>query len=485
MNKLVSASLVAAATMLLPVATSAAKPNIVVILADDMNRHHPGFNGGPVSTPNLDRLAREGTRLTQFYVHAVCSPTRAAFLTGRYPFRNGMEERSHGNDVAGMLTDERTLAEALKKAGYSTAIVGKWHLGNWHKRHLPMQRGFDYQYGLYGALISYYGKTRDRYYDWHRNEQTLREDGYSTDLIGRECSRVIASREGKKPMFLYVPFNAVHGPDEAPPELRKKYQAIVERQAGDLSPSKQRFLTLKYAMLESMDLAIGAILNSLKAKGELDDTLIVFFNDNGGRQENPPYRGGKGDTFEGGVRVPCIVRWPGRVPANRSVDGMMHVVDLFPTLLKQGQAPLEQKLPLDGMDMWEVITGDKESPRTEVVHSLPGEHSDTGVMSIRRDRVKLVGKALFDVDQDPAETRDLAAKHPEIYQSLRKRIQELENERRPPEIHTKITETITTPLLVFGKEENAIPPSWLAPYLKALPPSAKELRRMKNKSKNK
>ena len=478
---------------LTPVAASAAKPqpggasrspNIVVILADDMPRHHPGFNGGPVSTPNLDRLAREGTRLTQFYVHAVCSPTRAAFLTGRYPFRTGMEERSHGNDVAGMLTDERTLAEALKEAGYFTAIIGKWHLGNWHKRHLPMQRGFDYQYGLYGALISYYGKTRGRYYDWHRNEKTLREDGYSTDLIGRECSRVIAAHDGKKPIFLYVPFNAVHGPDEAPPELREKYQAIVERQAGDLPRSKQRFLTLKYAMLESMDRAIGAILNSLKAKGELDNTLIVFFNDNGGRKENPPYRGGKGDTFEGGVRVPCIVRWPEKVPANRSVDGMMHVVDLFPTLLKQGQAPLEQKLPLDGMDMWEVITGDKESPRTEVVHSLPGEHSDTGVMSIRQGRYKLVGQALFDVAQDSAETRDLAAKHPEIYQSMRKRIQALENERRQPEIHTKITTTIETPLLVFGKEENANPSPWLAPYIKAIPPSAKELRRLKNRSKN-
>jgi arylsulfatase A-like enzyme len=181
----------------------------------------------------------------------------------------------------------------------------------------------------------------------------------------------------------------------------------------------------------------------------------------------------------GGVRVPCIVRWPGRVPANRSVDGMMHVVDLFPTLIKQGQAPHEQKLPLDGMDMWEVITGDKESPRTEVVHSLPGEHSDTGVMSIRQGRYKLVGKALFDIAKDPAETRDLAAKHPEIYQSLRKRIQALENERRQPEIHTKITATIETPLLVFGKEENANPPSWLAPYIKALPLSAKELRRLK------
>jgi len=425
---------------LTPVSASAAKsqrgaavrpPNIVVILADDMPRHHPGFNGGPVSTPNLDRLAREGTRLTQFYVHAVCSPTRAAFLTGRYPFRNGMEERSHGNDVAGMLTDERTLAEALNEAGYFTAIIGKWHLGNWYKRHLPMQRGFDSQYGLYGALISYYGKARERYYDWHRNEQPLREDGYSTDLIGRECARVIASHDGKQPMFLYVPFNAVHGPDEAPPELRKKYQVIVERLAGDLSPSKKRFLTLKSAMLESMDLAIGAILNSLEVKGELDETLIVFFNDNGGRNENRPYRGGKGDTFEGGVRVPCIVRWPGQVPANRSVDGMMHVVDLFPTLLTQGQGSLEQKLPLDGMDMWEVITGDKESPRTEVVHSLPGENSDTGVMSIRQGSYKLVGREMFDIDQDPAETRDLAAEHSEIYQTLRKRIQELAKEGRP------------------------------------------------------
>ncbi len=489
MNRFVAACVVAALTQLLsPIATSAAKPhsaqakrspNIVVILADDMSWHHPGFNGGPAATPNLDKLALEGTRLTQFYVHSVCSPTRAAFLTGRYPFRNGMEERSHGNDVAGMLTDERTLAKAFGEAGYFTAIIGKWHLGNWHKRHLPMQRGFDYQYGLYGALISYYDKVRDRYYDWHRNEQTIREDGYSTDLIAGECGRVIASHDSKKPFFLYVPFNAVHGPDEAPPELKKKYQAIVERQAGDLSPSKQRFLALKYAMLESMDVAIGTILDSLEAKGEFDDTLIVFFNDNGGRNENPPYRGGKGDTFEGGVRVPCIFRWPGNVPANRSVAGMVHVVDLFPTLLNQAKGSLEQKLPLDGMDMWEVITGDKVSPRTEVVHSLPGEHSDTGVMSIRQGRFKLVGEALFNIEGDPAETHDIAAEYPEVYQSLLKRLKVLETERRRPEIHTRITTTFKTPLVVFGKEENENPPSWLAPYIKALPLSAKELRRLK------
>jgi arylsulfatase A-like enzyme len=226
-------------------------------------------------------------------------------------------------------------------------------------------------------------------------------------------------------------------------------------------------------------------LEALTDKGVLDDTLIVFFNDNGGRKYNPPYRGGKGDNFEGGVRVPCLLRWPGKIPANRSVAGMIHVVDLFPTLLKQGKGSPKQKLPLDGMDMWKVITGSKKSPRTEVVHSLPGEHSDTGVMSIRQGNYKLVGEELFDIEKDSAETPDQAAKHPDIYQALRKRIQTLEKERRQPEVHNKITSKIETPLLVFGKEENANPPSWLAPYIKALPLSAKELRRLENKSKNK
>ena len=465
--------------------TTEAKPNIVVILSDDLNRHHPGFNGGPVSTPNLDRLAREGTRLTEFYVHAVCSPTRAAFLTGRYPFRNGMEERPHGNDVAGMLTDERTLAEALQEAGYFTAIIGKWHLGNWHKHHLPMQRGFDYQYGLYGALVGYYTKSRERFYDWHRNEQVLREDGYTTDLIGQEAAMVIESLDTEKPFFLYIPFTATHGPDEAPEALVDQYRKVAAMHLGDLPRSRHEFYAKKYAMLDLMDQAIGRILGSLETRRVLDNTLVLFFNDNGGRIENPPYRGGKGRTYEGGVRVPCILRWPGRIPANRTVDGMIHVVDLFPTLLKLGKGSLEQKLTLDGMDMWEVITGSLESPRTEVVHALPGEHTDTGAVAIRQGDYKLVGKELFDIARDPSETVDLAAKHPEIYKSLRKRIQELVKERRPPEIHTKITDTMETPLLVFGKEENANPPSWLAPYVKSLPPSANELRRMENRSNNK
>ena len=461
-------------------ATEPPRPNIVVLLADDMHRHDPGFNGGPVSTPNLDRLAREGTRLTQFYVHSVCSPTRAAFLTGRYPFRTGMEERSHGNDVAGMLTDERTMAEALNEAGYYTAIIGKWHLGNWYKRHLPMQRGFDYQYGLYGALVSYYDKVRERCYDWHRNEQVLREEGYTTDLIAQDAVKVIESLDTQKPFFLYIPFNAVHGPDEAPKELADKYRALTATQSDDLSPAMREFHALKYAMLESMDQAVGRILASLETRGVLDDTLIVFFNDNGGRRDNPPYRGGKGETFEGGVRVPCILRWPHRVPAGQTVAELIHVVDLYPTLLGQAGASLDQPLPLDGMDMWNTITSDQDSPRREVVHALPGEHIDTGPMSIRQGAYKLVDGALFNIEQDPAEANDLAATHPKIYRSLHQRLLQLVEQRRTPETHTRISETISEPLLVFGKEENADPPTWLAPYVKSLPPTKKERQRAKS-----
>jgi arylsulfatase A-like enzyme len=390
-----------------------------------------------------------------------------------------MEERSHGNDVAGMLTDERTLADGLREAGYYTAIVGKWHLGNWHKHHLPMQRGFDYQYGLYGALIGYWNKCRERFYDWHRNEQTLREDGYSTTLIGNEFVKVVEAHDFEKPMFAYVPFNAVHGPDEAPADLLEKYRKLVAQRTDKQPPSRREFDAKKYAMLDAMDQSIGKMLKVLDSKGELDNTLVVFFNDNGGRLANPPYRGGKGDTYEGGVRVPCLLRWPGKIPANQSVDGMMHVVDLYPTLLGVGGGSLIQKLPLDGIDMWETITANKASLRTEVVHALPGEHADTGVMAIRRGSFKLVGKELYNVEQDPAETTDIAAAHPEVYQALHQRLIDLTKERRTPEVHTNISRTIDQPLLVFGKEENENPPAWLEPYVKGLPPTKNELKRAK------
>ena len=475
MRFLRAASVVLLGTMAVS-AAAPPRPNIVVILADDMNWNYPGFNGGWALTPNLDRLVREGTSLKQFYVHAVCSPTRAAFLTGRYPFRNGMEERAHGNDTAGLLPDERTLGEAMQAAGYRTALIGKWHLGNWYHRQLPRQRGFDHHYGLYGALVSYYGKTRELTYDWHRNGATIREEGYTTDLFAAEFERVLAARDRGRPFFYYVPLNAIHGPDEAPKELLEKYRAMLAKDPDGLRANRQEFRAVKYAMLERMDTAIGRMLAALEQEGVRDNTLVVFFNDNGGRQENPPFRGGKGETYEGGVRVPCVFHWPGQVPAGRTVDGLVHAVDLYPTLLRLAGGSLEQKLSLDGADIWEAIARGAPVTRTEVVHSLPGEDVETGEPSIRQGPWKLVGRELFQIEQDPAEKDDLAAQHPEIVRRLRARLEELVKERRTPEPHLKVP---AKPLLVFGENENANPPAWLKPYLDSLPESRRAQRKRK------
>ncbi|MFZ5829400.1 MAG: sulfatase-like hydrolase/transferase, partial [Planctomycetota bacterium] len=375
--------------------------------------------------------------------------------------------------TAGMLPDERTLAEALKEAGYDTALVGKWHLGNWYPRQLPLARGFDHHYGLYGALVSYYGKVRGTYYDWHRDGEPVQEEGYTTDLLAREVERLLAARESARPFFYYVAFNAVHGPDEAPADLAEKYRMVYEKLPGEI-PARQRSLwAIKSAMLESMDMAVGRILAALQSHGVRDNTLVVFFNDNGGRQENPPFRGGKGETYEGGVRVPCIFHWPGRVPAGGTVEGMAHVVDLYPTLLKLAGGSLEQKLPLDGIDLWNAVTRGDPSPRSEVVNSLPGDDVETGVMSIRQGPWKLVGQELYHIEDDPTEAHDLAKEHPEICRRLQARLEQLVTQRRPAEQHERIPDK---PLLVLGQDENAHPPGWLKPYLESLPEEPKPKR---------
>ncbi|HEX3872144.1 MAG TPA: arylsulfatase [Pirellulales bacterium] len=428
-------------------AAPAQRPNIVIFLSDDMGWGQPGFQGGKdVATPNLDRIAREGVRLTQFYACSVCSPTRAALMTGRYPFRNGMEERSHGNDTAGMLTDERTLADTLRQAGYFTAIIGKWHLGNWQKKHLPLQRGFDHQYGHYGALIDSFTHQRDAVFDWHRNEQPLDEPGYSTFLIADEFSRVLDMQKPDRPFFIYVPFNAVHGPHGAP-------QEYVDKHHGN----KQ------HAILECMDVGVGRMLSALEQRGVLDNTLVIFFNDNGGPKGsggNAPYRGYKGETYEGGVRVPCAMRWPGRIPAGGDVNEMLHVVDLFPTLVKLAGRSLDQPLPLDGIDAWATISQGQPSPRSEIVLSASNfAKSETGPPALRSGDFKLVGDQLFNVREDPYETTDLASQYPDRVRTLRERLDTLSSARRTPEDHGPLP---NFPVAIYGEEENKPPlPEWL------------------------
>lgn len=422
------------------------RPNILVMLCDDMGWGQPGFQGGTkIPTPNLDRLAKDGVQLTQFYVQAVCSPTRACLMTGRYPFRTGTEERTHANDIAGMLLDERTLAQALKEAGYFTAIMGKWHLGQWKKEHLPMQRGFDHQYGHYSALIDSFTHTRGAVYDWRRNEQPLNEEGYSTFLIAAEVERLLQDRDKSRPFFFYVPFNAVHGPHQAPQEFLAKYDG---RDAA------------QNAQLECMDIAIGRILNALDKKGLCNNTLTIFFNDNGGRERlgNGPYRGGKGSYYEGGVRVACLMRCPAKIKPGSVVDEPVHVVDLYPTLINRAGGSLEQKLRLDGLDVWATITKAKRSPRHEIVHNVPGSPR-SGTAAIRRGDFKLVGNQLFNIKDDPYEQNDRADNYPEKVRELKERLAQFARERRKPEQHLKIP---NYPPAVYGEQENKGQlPAWL------------------------
>ncbi len=451
---------------------AATAPNIVLMLSDDMGWAEPGFNGGnPELTPHIDSLASQGVRLTQFYAHSVCAPTRGALLSGRYAFRNWMDWRSEDfgkpsylaklnltlahnergeptRRIHALDSAERTIAEALSEVGYFTAITGKWHCGEWLPEHLPMGQGFQHQYGHYAWGIDYNHYTiphnapaRFAVYDWHRNQQPLYEQGYTTDLIANEVVRLLSDRsaEPDQPFFIYVPFNAVHGPIEEVPRYTDQY------------PPRQ-------AALKCLDDAVGRIVGAVDQHGFTDNTLVIFANDNGGLTEemNKPYRGTKNTTFEGGVRVPCVMRYPPKIQPDSTNDGMMHVVDLLPTFASLAGASLEQPLPLDGFNMLPTIFDQQPSPRTEIIFEVAGS---VRLPTIRSGDFKLMGEMLFNVVDDPSETTDVAAKHPQIVKRLADKLAAAAKQRPPMGEKTLLMDP---PLpYVYGIEENAKAPQWL------------------------
>ena len=252
---------------------AASPPNIVFFLADDLGSADVGYRGGEIKTPAIDKLAKAGAQLDAFYVQPVCSPTRAALMTGRYPMRHGLQVGVVRPWAQyGLPLDERTLPQALKEAGYTTAIVGKWHLGHFAPEYLPTRRGFDHQYGHYNGALDYYTHIRDGGFDWHKDDKACRDEGYTTHLLAKEACRIIADHDAKKPLFLYVPFNAVHAPHQVPDKYREPYSAMKE-------PRRT------YAgMLAAMDEAIGQIVDAVEKKGLRKETLFVFSSDNGGPQ---------------------------------------------------------------------------------------------------------------------------------------------------------------------------------------------------------
>jgi len=416
-------------------AEPALRPNILYIVADDLGWKDVGFHGSDIRTPNIDRLAQTGARLEQFYAQPMCTPTRAALMTGRYPFRYGLQTAViPSGHTYGLPTDEWLLPQALKEAGYQTAIIGKWHLGHADRKYWPRQRGFDYQYGPLIGEIDYFTHEQHHVLDWYRNNKPLKEAGYSTTLIGNEAVKYIGRHDAAAaPFFLYLAFNAPHTPYQAPQAYLDRYKNIAE-------PSRRAYA----AMITAMDDQIGRVLDALDKKKMRDNTLIIFHSDNGGTRnamfagegdmskikipcDNGPYRDGKGSLYEGGTRVVSLANWPGHIPAGSTVDEMIHVVDMYPTLAGLAGAPLGKGKPLDGLDMWPTISEGRPSPRTEIVYNVEPFRA-----GIRQGDWKLIWRTplpsaveLYDIREDPSEKNNVAAGNPEKVAALQKRANEL------------------------------------------------------------
>ncbi|MFY7818871.1 MAG: arylsulfatase B [Akkermansiaceae bacterium] len=403
-----------------PAFSEETKPNIVYIMADDMGYADAGFNGGKeIKTPHLDCLAKEGAILSSFYVQPVCSPTRASLMTGRYVAHTGVYSVVRPGEPWGLPLAEKTLAQKLKESGYETAISGKWHLGEFQAPYRPTQRGFDHQYGLWFGMIDFFTHKRGNTLDWHRNDQPCEDKGYSTHLIAKEACARIRQRDPKKPLFLYLPFNAVHTPLQVPESYTAPYTALKGNRKT-------------YAgMLAAMDEAIGQVVAALEEQKMRDNTLIVFSSDNGGPSpgritDNGILREGKGTIYEGGVRVCAFATWPGKIPAGKVIDQPLHIIDWYPTLIRRAGVSLEQKLPIDGKDIWPVLTSDAKSPHEAILLSstLPG------LAAVRAGDWKLIhrrapGKKkkktpagmpefqLYHLSEDLGETKNLAESQPQ------------------------------------------------------------------------
>ena len=449
-----SVALLAAITVGLAMAfgTAAAaprRPNVVILLADDLGWGRVGYNNPQVRTPHLDGLAREGVRLDNYYAMLNCSPTRAGLLTGRYPIRYGLQSsvvRPWDTDV-GLPAAEVTLAEQLGAAGYRhRAVFGKWHLGHGRREFHPLSQGFTDFFGHYNGFIDYYSHEREGERDLHEGYGPAAPDAsgrYLTDLVEARAISFLAARGRDREAFLlYVPFLNPHAPIQDPPSARDAYADL-----GD--PQTRTHLR----MVSAMDASVGRILAALDKAGLARDTIVIFASDNGGDPklggDNGPLRGGKGTAWEGGVRVPALVRWPaGGLTGGRVITSRIAYVDWMPTILAAAGGPPCPN-PLDGIDVMPLLKGAPDSGRplftmTGAERSESGEGGENArnpqeVTAVNEGGWKLTWRrwpspegpgagwaresyALFHLATDPFERTDVAAAHPEIVERLRDRL---------------------------------------------------------------
>ena len=414
------------------------RPNVVLIITDDQGWGDLSIHGNPwLRTPHMDRIAREGVQFTQFHVMPVCSPTRSCLLTGRYNYRTGIVDTFLGRSM--MYPDEVTLAEMLSAAGYRTGIFGKWHLGdNYPMR--PIDQGFQEAVVLKGGGL---GQPSDfpgggSYFDpiLLRNGQPERYAGYCTDIFTREALRFIESNRAA-PFFVYLATNAPHSPLEIADAYVEPYRKMgVEEKTAKV-----------YGMVANLDENIGRVLARLEQLKLADDTILIFLTDNGpaGQRYNGGMRGAKGTVYEGGIRVPFFVRWPGVIKLGSQTDRLAAHIDVLPTLLEACGATAPRGVKLDGRSLMPLLRGDPRPwpDRTLFFQWHRGDEPELfRSCAARNQRWKLVnGQELYDLASDPAESKDLSAEQPAIAAKLRQEyeawFQDVSSTRgyAPPRIH--------------------------------------------------
>jgi len=419
------------------------RPNILFILADDLGWQDLGCCGNrSIQSPNLDRMASEGTRFTHYVVSwPACTPSRGSMLTGRYPLRNGLYDMIRNNEVnwkfqfdevsyatspemtLGMDLREVTIGQVLKSAGYATGYVGKWDGGR-ARRFLPLQRGFDFYYGFANTGIDYYTHERYGVPSMFRGNQRIKEEGHATDLFGREALRFIGEHRSR-PWFLYLAFNAPHGAstfDRAAPQEPAEYMKLYQ---GPRAQYK--------AMITHMDTVVGGIFSKLREWGMEENTLVVFASDNGGTgRQNGPLRGGKSSLWEGGIRVPFLTKWPGRIPNDVVRDDFISSLELLPTFAAAAGATPRPGVKLDGHNVLPVLEGKAKSPRQEFFWEHRGNKA-ARVGSIKWVEIGKEG-GVFDLSTDPGEQRDLSVEKPELLAKMRSRWQDWRKEMDGSEV---------------------------------------------------
>jgi arylsulfatase B len=425
------------------------KPNIIVIMADDMGWGDVGYHGSKIKTPHIDKLAEEGVRLNRFYVAPVCSPTRAGLLTGRYPDRFGLREtvippwRDFGLDPS-----EEFLPELLAKAGYKNrAIIGKWHLGHSRQEYYPLNNGFTHFYGHLNGAINYFTHKREGELDWHDDYETSYDEGHATDLLSEDAVKSIKNYADEGPFFIYLAYNAPHTPLQAARQDLDQYGYDPSKPAFSNNPNKSEgrgnteWQTYA-AMVTGMDRGIGEILNTLEEFDIEDNTLVLFFSDNGADE------GGKGGTsgvlrghkfheWEGGVRVPAIIKWPnGFEGGGRVVDQVTGYVDVMPTLSSIVSPGYEPERPWDGINVLPVLQNEKRQiNRYFYLGSGAILNQDWKyIQANRNSRMPLEEDVLFNISADPYEENNIIASNKEKADQLKKALMQYDTIQPPQEV---------------------------------------------------